>query len=58
LCLQTQVRAEGITTDLGIFVAPQTKIVEIQVVRRPLLKFDSRIGGTVWIGQVSLTLTN
>ena len=40
----------------GTFVvdAP-VKQVEIQVFRRPSLKFDNRLGGTEWIGQVSLT---
>jgi hypothetical protein len=36
-------------------VDPQTKVVELQLVRRPSLKFDNKIVGTVWIDSVSLT---
>jgi hypothetical protein len=37
------------------FRAPErTKLVEIQVVREPSLKFDNKISGTVWIDEVVL----
>lgn len=32
----------------------RTKLVEIQVVREPSLKFDNKISGTVWIDEVVL----
>lgn len=35
--------------------SPATQLVEVVVVRRPSLKFDSQINGAVWIDQVSLT---
>jgi hypothetical protein len=30
-------------------VGPATRLIEIQAVRRPSLKFDSQIGGTAWV---------
>jgi len=39
-------------------VAPQTKLVRIQVVRQPSLRFDNKISGTVWIDSVRLTPGN
>ena len=35
-------------------VGKQTGLVEVQVVREPSLKFDNKIGGTVWIDGVKL----
>lgn len=31
-----------------------TELIEVRIVRRPSLKFDNKIGGTVWIDDVSL----
>ena len=36
-------------------VPPQTRLIQIQVVRQPSLKFDNDISGTVWIDTVKLT---
>ena len=37
------------------FVVPrETRLLEVQLVRRPSLKFDNKISGTVWIDAVSL----
>lgn len=36
-------------------VSPKTRLIRIQVVRRPSEKFDNQISGTVWIDTVSLT---
>jgi O-antigen ligase len=36
-------------------VSPKTKLIQIQVVRQPSLKFDNKLGGTVWIDDVKLT---
>lgn len=33
---------------------PDTRLVQIQVVRNPSLKFDNKLGGTAWIDDVSL----
>ena len=33
---------------------PDTKLLEVRVVRRPSLKFDNQLSGTVWIDDVSL----
>ena len=35
-------------------VAPQTRTIWIQVIRRPSLRFDCNINGTAWIDSVSL----
>lgn len=32
-----------------------TKLLEVQVLREPSMKFDNRVGGTAWIDTVSLT---
>ena len=38
------------------FVTPaQTRLLRVQVVRRPSWKFDSKIGGTVWLDDLELT---
>lgn len=37
-----------------VSVPPQTRVIEIQVVRSPSLRFDSDISGTVWIDNVRL----
>jgi hypothetical protein len=39
-------------------VRPQTRLIQIQVVRQPSLKFDNNISGTVWIDTVQLTPSN
>ena len=36
-------------------VPPQTRIVVVQVVRRPSRKLDNQIGGTLWLDDVSLS---
>jgi len=36
-------------------VSPETKLLSIQVIREPSLKFDNKISGTVWIDSVSLS---
>ena len=41
--------------DLNICVQPQTKSLQIRVVRQPSLKFDNLIKGTLWLDSVSLT---
>ena len=35
-------------------IPPGTELVEVRIVRRASLKFDNKIGGTVWIDDVSL----
>jgi tetratricopeptide (TPR) repeat protein len=42
--------------DGRLVVDAAVKLIEVQVVRRQSLRFDSLIGGTAWIAQVSLTL--
>jgi len=34
---------------VGFEVRPATRVVEVRVVRTPSLKFDNKLGGTVWI---------
>jgi tetratricopeptide (TPR) repeat protein len=38
-----------------IAVGPATGVVQVSVCRRPSIKFDNKIAGTVWIDAVSLT---
>jgi O-antigen ligase/tetratricopeptide (TPR) repeat protein len=40
--------------DLNVCVPPQTKWIQIRVVRQPSLKFDNLIKGTLWLDSVSL----
>ncbi len=35
-------------------IPPETRLLEVQLVRRSSLKFDNKISGTVWIDAVSL----
>ncbi len=37
-----------------VLVPPASKLLEIQVIRLPSLKFDNKIGGAAWIDAVSL----
>jgi hypothetical protein len=38
------------------FIVPQqTRLVEVQVIREPSLKFDNKISGTAWVDDVRLT---
>ena len=39
-------------------VPPNAGLVQIRVLRRPSLKFDNKINGTVWIDQVRITSLN
>ncbi|MGA2601384.1 MAG: hypothetical protein ABSH09_30840, partial [Bryobacteraceae bacterium] len=36
-------------------VPSATKLIEVQVIREPTLKFDNRVSGTAWIDTVSLS---
>jgi hypothetical protein len=38
--------------DLG--VPPQTKLLRVQVIRQPSMKFDNKIMGTAWIDELRL----
>lgn len=40
--------------ELSFTVPPGTRLLGVQVVRSPSLKFDSKIAGTVWIDDVAL----
>ncbi len=37
-----------------LVVAPKTRLLRIEVIRQPSLKFDNKIGGTAWIDQLKL----
>lgn len=37
-----------------IVVAPETRLLQVQVIRRPSMKFDNKIGGTAWIDGLKL----
>ncbi len=46
--------ADWKTVEKRLLVPPQTSLLEVQVIREPSLKFDNKIGGTVWIDAVRL----
>ena len=35
-------------------IPPQTKLVRVQVIRQPSMKFDNKVGGTAWIDELRL----
>jgi hypothetical protein len=37
-----------------LVVPRATRLLEVQVIRRPSLKFDNKVGGTVWVDALSL----
>ena len=39
----------------SVVVPPETRLVQIEIVRRPSRKLDNRLGGVAWIDAVSLT---
>jgi len=41
--------------ELRIEVRAPTRLVRVEVARQPSLKFDNKIGGTMWVDAVSLT---
>ena len=42
------------TVEQDLTIPSGTELIEVWIVRRPSLKFDNKIGGTVWIDDVSL----
>ena len=55
LVFENRVGTAGWTKLEKTFVVPlETRLLEVQLVRRPSLKFDNKISGTVWIDAVSL----
>jgi hypothetical protein len=38
-----------------VHVPRATKLVEIQVIREPTMKFENRVSGTAWVDTVSLS---
>jgi hypothetical protein len=37
-----------------LVVPPQTRLLQIQVIREPSLRFDNRVGGSAWINAIEL----
>ncbi|MGH9678351.1 MAG: hypothetical protein ACRD4Y_00210, partial [Candidatus Acidiferrales bacterium] len=37
-----------------IVVGPETKLLQVQVIRQPSLRFDNKIGGVAWIDELKL----
>ena len=35
-------------------VPPQTKLLRVQVIRQPSMKFDNKVGGTAWVDELKL----
>lgn len=42
------------SVDHDLVVAPQTRLVRIEVIRQPSMKFDNKVDGTAWIDQLKL----
>jgi tetratricopeptide (TPR) repeat protein len=42
------------SVDHDLVVSPQTRLLRIEVIRQPSLKFDNKIGGVAWIDDVEL----
>ena len=42
----------GVEHDL--VVSPETRLLQVQVIRQPSMKFDNKIGGTAWIDGLKL----
>jgi tetratricopeptide (TPR) repeat protein len=42
------------SVDCDLVVAPQTKLLRIEVIRQPSMKFDNKVAGTAWIDQLEL----
>ena len=42
------------SVDHDLAVAPQTRLVRIEVIRQPSMKFDNKVDGTAWIDQLKL----
>jgi Tetratricopeptide repeat len=40
--------------DHDFVIAPKTRLVRIEVIREPSMKFDNKVGGTAWIDQLRL----
>jgi hypothetical protein len=42
------------SVDHDLVVAPKTRLLRIEVIRQPSLKFDNKIGGLAWIDDLKL----
>jgi tetratricopeptide (TPR) repeat protein len=42
------------SVDHDLIVAPKTRLVRIEVIRQPSMKFDNKVDGTAWIDQLKL----
>jgi tetratricopeptide (TPR) repeat protein len=40
--------------DHDVVVGPQTRLLRIEVIRQPSMKFDNKVAGTAWIDQLKL----
>jgi tetratricopeptide (TPR) repeat protein len=42
------------SVDHDVVVAPETRLLRIEVVRQPSMKFDNKVAGTAWIDELKL----
>jgi tetratricopeptide (TPR) repeat protein len=42
------------SVDHDLVVAPNARLLRIEVIRQPSMKFDNKVGGTAWIDQLKL----
>ena len=54
----TAVAVQKKRLEATLVVPAPARVVEIQAFRRPSLRFDSKIAGTVWVDSVSLRRIN
>jgi hypothetical protein len=42
------------SVDHDLVVAPKTRLLRIEVIRQPSMKFDNKVDGTAWIDELKL----
>jgi tetratricopeptide (TPR) repeat protein len=42
------------SVDHDLVVAPNTRLLRVEVIRQPSMKFDNKVGGTAWIDELKL----
>jgi tetratricopeptide (TPR) repeat protein len=42
------------SVDHNLVVTPKTRLLRIEVIRQPSMKFDNKVGGTAWIDELKL----
>jgi hypothetical protein len=43
-----------LSVEHDLVVAPETRLLRIELIRQPSAKFDNKVGGTAWIDELKL----